>query len=259
MFKTFFDVLSRECMLCDMETTNNELLVDTKETKLSVPGAIVAAGIIVALAVIYTGGNKTDSANAKQSAERPAPSAVALSVAPVTSADHLLGNPNAKVKVIEFSDLQCPFCQRFHPTMKQVMDTYGKNGKVAWIYRHFPLPFHPLAMPGAIASECVAEQGGNIMFWNYLDAVFAVGLTEEKVLADSANKLGVDMVKYTKCVSANPHKAYIDAQAQDGLNAGVSGTPYSIVVAANGKMFPINGSLPYDDVKSIIELALKEN
>jgi protein-disulfide isomerase len=238
--------------------TNNELSVVKSEAKLSVPGAIVAAGIIVALAIIYTSSDKSGASTGIVAGEQVRNS-VELSVKPVTSADHLLGNPNAKVKIIEFSDLQCPFCQEFHPTMKKVMETYGKNGQVAWVYRHFPLPprLHPLAMPGSIAAECVAEQGGNIKFWNYIDAVFSVGLKDEKVLADVANKMGIDMTRYGKCVDANPHKAFIEAQTQDGINAGVSGTPYSIVVAANGKMYPINGRLPYESVRDVIELALK--
>lgn len=240
-----------------METTQSEVRTEDK-SKLSIPGAIVAAGIVIALAIIYTGGNKADGQQGVVLG-KTAQKELKATVAPVTSKDHLLGNPNARVKVIEFSDLQCPFCQRFHPTMKQVMDTYGKNGSVAWVYRHFPLPFHQLATPGAIASECVADQGGNIKFWNYIDNVFAKGLTEESVLTEAATKLGgIDMAEFQNCISANPHKDYIDAQAQDGLNAGVSGTPYSIVVAPNGKMFPINGALPYEEVKKIIDLALKE-
>lgn len=91
---------------------------------------------------------------------------------PVTSADHIRGDINAPVKIVEFSDIDCPFCKRFHTTMLEVMNTYGKEGKVAWVYRHFPLTqLHPDAANKAEASECVAELGGNDKFWEFVDGL----------------------------------------------------------------------------------------
>lgn len=86
------------------------------------------------------------------------------------SRDHIRGNKKAKVVVIEYSDFQCPFCQRVHPTYKQILETYGDD--VMWVYRHFPLSFHPKAMPAALASECAYEQGGNDAFWKFADELF---------------------------------------------------------------------------------------
>ncbi len=91
---------------------------------------------------------------------------------PVDDTDHIIGSKDAEIIVIEYSDTECPFCKRFHETMHQAVDAY--DGKVAWVYRHFPLTsIHPLAESGAIASECAATLGGNDMFWKYLDALFA--------------------------------------------------------------------------------------
>lgn len=87
--------------------------------------------------------------------------------------DHVNGDRNAKVLLVEYSDFQCPFCQRFHPTTKQVLDQYGKD--VALVYRHYPLDqIHPFARPTAEASECVAEIGGNDAFWKFTDTVFGI-------------------------------------------------------------------------------------
>lgn len=97
-----------------------------------------------------------------------------LVIEPVNDSDHLLGNPNAPVLMVEYSDLECPFCQRFHPTMKQALDEY--EGQIAWVYRHFPLDaLHPNARKAAEASECVAKVAGNDKFWEFIDELIAAG------------------------------------------------------------------------------------
>ena len=91
-----------------------------------------------------------------------------LSVPAVTDKDWLYGDKNAPLTVIEYSDIDCPFCKRFHTTMQQVVSDY--KGQVNWVYRHFPLiSLHPDAQLKANATECVGEQGGNDKFWQYLD------------------------------------------------------------------------------------------
>lgn len=98
------------------------------------------------------------------------PDPTAANMPAVTNDDHIRGNKDARIKLVEYSDFECPFCQRFHPTMQQVMDKYGDQ--VAWVYRHFPLSFHPEAQKAAEASECVAANGGD--FWDYADTLFSV-------------------------------------------------------------------------------------
>ncbi|HEY4512123.1 MAG TPA: thioredoxin domain-containing protein [Candidatus Paceibacterota bacterium] len=91
---------------------------------------------------------------------------------PVTAKDHIKGNSSAPVKIVEYSDLECPFCKRFHATMLEVMSTYGKDGKVAWVFRHFPLAqLHSKAPKEAEAAECAAELGGNDGFWKFVDKI----------------------------------------------------------------------------------------
>lgn len=93
-------------------------------------------------------------------------------VKPVTEADHIRGNINAPVKIVQFTDIDCPFCKRFHGTMQEIMKTYGKDNKVVWVMRHLPLTqLHPDAANKAEASECVAEIGGNEKFWSFVDAL----------------------------------------------------------------------------------------
>lgn len=88
--------------------------------------------------------------------------------------EHILGNSNAPIVVIEYSDLECPYCKKFGDTMKEIM--VESNGNVAWVYRHWIV--HPNALPKAAASECVAKLKGNEAFWKYIDLVF--GLMEKE-------------------------------------------------------------------------------
>src|SRR5690606_34807350 len=83
-------------------------------------------------------------------------------IAPVTADDHIRGNPNAPLMIVEYSDFDCPYCKSFHVTMQKIIEEYGPSGKVAWVYRHLPLTsLHPSAAYIAETSECVAELGGN--------------------------------------------------------------------------------------------------
>src|SRR5258708_28444693 len=99
--------------------------------KLGIPIAIVAAGAIIAGAIIFT---QHQAAPATQAATTAAAN---ISIAPISATDHILGNPKAKLVIVEYSDPECPFCKVFHATMHQIMDQYGANGSVAWLYRHF--------------------------------------------------------------------------------------------------------------------------
>ena len=85
------------------------------------------------------------------------------------STDHIRGNPDAELAIIEYVDYQCPFCQRVHPTMQQLLTDYGD--KVMWVMRNFPLGFHPDALPLATGAECAADQGGNDAYWDYADKI----------------------------------------------------------------------------------------
>lgn len=88
----------------------------------------------------------------------------------VSNDDHYRGAQNARLVLVEYSDYECPFCERFHPTMTQLMSEY--EGQIGWVYRHYPLTFHPFAQKAAEAAECVASMSDNQTFWEYSDALF---------------------------------------------------------------------------------------
>ncbi|MDO8648266.1 MAG: thioredoxin domain-containing protein [Candidatus Peregrinibacteria bacterium] len=153
------------------------------------------------------------------------PTAAAADVIPVdTKTEHIRGNPKATVAVIEYSDFECPFCQRVHPTYKQLMTLYGD--KIMWVYRHYPLSFHQNAQPAAEASECVAELGGNEKFWEFADIVFE---RKRFDFATIAKEIGVNEAKFTACVSSKKHTQSIADDMNGGSASGVDGTPGNIV------------------------------
>jgi len=178
---------------------------------------------------------------------------------PITSADHIRGNKDAKITLLEFSDLECPFCQRFHVTMQEVMKTYGN--KVRWAYRHFPLTFHANAQKEAEASECVAELGGNDKFWEYIDKIFerttanGTGFALDKLGALAA-EVGVDQTQFQSCLDSGKYEKLVKDQIEDGTKAGVSGTPSTFVIDAKGKSQLVVGAQPIESFKTVIDQQL---
>lgn len=175
---------------------------------------------------------------------------------PVSNDDFIRGNANAKVVLVEFSDFECPFCQRFHGTMTQVMDEYGDQ--VAWAYRHFPLGFHPNAQAAAEASECVAAQGGDEAFWTYADAIFAKqtelgGSLTAAAITEAAQATGVNMDTFQSCLDSGEMAANVDADFTNGSTAGVQGTPGTFIVVDGEVKEIIPGALPFEQVKPMID------
>lgn len=235
-----------------------------KKNNFAVPMAIIIAGALIAGAFYFNkGGNGAQNNLAEKNNNDTAENAKENNVKAISSADHIRGNPNAQVKVIEFSDPECPFCKRFHQTMNQIIGEYGKSGQVAWVYRHFPLDaIHSKARKESETLECANEQGGSAKFWAYLDRLFEVTPSNDGLdpaeLPKIAEYVGLDKVKFNECLTSGKYAKRVADDLADGINSGAQGTPYSIVVAANGKKFVINGALPYANVRATIEQALAE-
>jgi len=164
--------------------------------------------------------------------------------------DHLLGNKNAKVTLISYSDFQCPYCRRFIPTIQETLKKYPKDVRV--VFRHFPLSsIHPFAQKAAEASECVTKLGGNDAFWKMHDKLFAAsekGDLTNDVLLTLAKEVGVDQNKVKECLDKDEMKARVEAFFASGNDSGVEGTPATFV---NGKL--VSGALPF----SMFEAELK--
>lgn len=230
------------------------------KSNMTIPVAIIIAGAFIAGAIFYTSG-KSNTTAVKPAAEN-GKKEEAVKIPPVTAKDHILGNPDAPIILVEYSDTECPFCKSFHATTKQVMDEYGKDGKVALVYRHFPLDsIHPKARKEAEGAECANELGKNEKFWAYLDRIFEItpsnnGLDPAKI-GEIAKYIGLDSAKFDACLNSGKYAAHIEEDFQGGLKAGVTGTPSTFaIIKKTGEQTMIPGAQPFVTVKAFIDSAL---
>lgn len=224
----------------------------------AIPVAIIIGFGMIA-AAIYFSGNQRNTNEVTSINDRVIDTTDDLpngTLAPITEEDHIRGNPNAPIAIIEYSDFDCPFCKAFHETMTEVISEYGVTGEVAWVYRHFPLSIHPSAKHLAEASECVASLGGNDAFWTFADLVFGERGTNEQTdvlrLPEFAAEAGVDQTAFTTCLDSNEFAADVAADQANGASIGVTGTPYTFWVVGN-QVIPLSGALPYDQMRTNIE------
>ena len=230
---------------------------------LSIPISIIIAGLIIAGAVIFSGGTgrttqvkglTTNPEPSSLPAEQPltaqtfAPAAQAFEIA---EDNHIRGDFNAPITLVEFSDFECPFCARHYPTLTKILDDY--KGKVRLVYKHFPLVFHPNGQKAAEASECADEQG---KFWEYHDKLFenlAVSGYSLENFKQWAKDLGLNSENFNDCLDSGKFAQKVKDDSQEGLQKGVNGTPATFV---NGQL--VSGALPYESFKQIIDSLLKQ-
>src|SRR3989344_396320 len=207
-----------------------------------IPASIVVAGLLIAGAVYYS---NLDSGSRNSVGSPPAGGSVAAVGSTAGSVvanprdleddDPVLGDPNAPVTIVEFSDFQCPFCRSlWKSTFPSLRQKYLVTGKAKFIYRDFPLSFHPGAQPAAEAGECADEQG---KFWEMHDKIFGeqekLGSGTVQFTVDDlkkwAREVGLDTVKFNECLDSGKYRSEVQNDLQAGQAAGVTGTPGTFV------------------------------
>jgi len=255
-----------------MENEEHKILIETikKEVKKDIgkqnqiAGAIIIAGIIIAGAIMLSGGSK--------SATKAIVNLSDIKIKSVSADEHILGNPNAKVIVVEYSDTECPFSKRFHDTMNQVI---AKNPNVAWVYRPYPIAqLHSKAPHEAEATECAYEQGGNEIFWKYIDEVYlktgSNNSLDPAMLPIIAKDVGLDVTAFNACLDSGKYTTKVETTVNEIgpletqlLNAGILkqgeglGTPTSFILKKGKIVEFIHGAEPFESVMPKIEKALK--
>ena len=184
------------------------------------------------------------------------PSGIPTGVANVDAAefaddDPVLGDKNAELTIVEFSDYQCPFCARFREqTLDQLKKEYIDTGKVRFVYRDFPLSsIHPYAQKAAEASECADEQG---KFWEYHDKLFEnQQALDVASLKNYAAGLKLDAGKFAECLDSGRYADETAKDLADGSRAGVTGTPAFIIGSRQ-----LSGAQPFSNFKAAIDAEL---
>jgi protein-disulfide isomerase len=230
----------------------------SSKNSIAVPIAIVFGFGLIAAAIYFSGmGNAPAPAPVTTGGETIPTINAEVNISPVAITDYIKGNPNAPILIVEYSDYDCPFCKVFHETMNQIMNEYGVTGKVAWVYRQFPIAqLHPNAPRISEAALCVGEIGGNDAFWKFSDLVFEERETNEATnvtrLPEFAVTAGVERADFISCLESGRMKEKVAASVAEGAGAGIQGTPQSFVLIGN-QQAPIEGAQPYEVVKQIVE------
>ncbi len=181
--------------------------------------------------------------------------------------DIIFGKADAVVSVIEYSDFECPYCKQFADVPFQVIKDFPDQVNLVW--RHFPLPFHdPMATKEAVAATCAAQQGGNDAFWKFSDAIFKgtrgngqglPGAAGDDPMMALARAQALDLDRFKACIASENSRNLVAADLQDGVGAGINGTPGVILV--NHKTGAINvmpGAVPVEVLRSAVDELLKQ-
>lgn len=257
-----------------LEETTGGVGSNLPENSSKIIASSIILGAVIISATIYFTGNlfiKNNSSLTLQniqaipSQQAQQQAAAAKPTGPVSIKDRgdepVLGNKNAKVTIVEFSDFQCPFCQNFFKnTYPQLKAKYIDTGKVKLVFRHFPLPFHANAQISGVAAECANRQG---KFWEYHDVLFNKGQADgtgldKASLEKYASELGLNngsfgfgKNKFNQCLSDNSTLEAVQSDTTEGSRVGVTGTPTFYI---NGVQ--LVGAQPITAFETAIEAAL---
>ena len=192
--------------------------------------------------------------------ERSAPLPVEISA----DDDPIIGDPDAPITIIEFSDFQCPFCARFHiQTLPSLMEQYIEDGKVNLVFRDFPIQsIHPNALPASVSAECANDQGKfkemhDVLFekqneWNREETSVAVAM-----FIQYAKEIQLDGEEFEACISSGKHIDEIRDDLNDGRDYGVTGTPGFFIGNDEIGYIELKGAQPFDSFKKVIDAQLE--
>ncbi len=166
------------------------------------------------------------------------------------------GNPAARFTLVEYSDMECPYCKSFHTTPKKVVDS--SQGEINWEWSHMPLDFHnPAAQVQALAAECVREVSGNKAYWAFIDKVFQHTGGNGKGVSDlraTARSVGANNDEFITCISTARHAPLLQQDLEQAQKLGINSTPYTVVVDnQTGNYFPLKGARPAEQLLQIIQ------
>ena len=236
----------------------SESTVTFKKSTLWKIGVFLFAGLFVIS--LFTGGfgigggGNTGTVDRVAAPTPSAPSAPTNIKVNIDNEDPILGDKDASISIVEFSDFQCPFCARARTGALAEFKTtkYFKNGEVNLVYKDFPLnSIHPFAQKAAEAGQCAHDQD---KFWGYHDKVFEnQGALDTSSLKKYAADLGLDTGEFNDCLDSGKQSGEVNNDLAQATAAGGQGTPYFVVVNnKNGKAQGVSGAVPFAQIEAAI-------
>lgn len=221
--------------------------------------AILISGLMVAVAVLLhgvivakLGGNTTKTGLVDKS--------LVSKIMSLDTSHRYFDESQATEEVVfvEYSDTECPFCKNFHQTMHDLV--LEGNGKYAWVYKHFPLSIHPKAQKQAEAIECVREISGDQTAIKYMDVMFAITESNNKLpdeaLYEISDAMKIKTSKLKECIDSNKYAEKVARDTQEGIDKGVQGTPHTIVNkmvdGSYKEIGVINGAQPREMIDALL-------
>ncbi|KND49733.1 MAG: Periplasmic thiol:disulfide interchange protein DsbA [Parcubacteria bacterium C7867-008] len=232
----------------ETSATHDAALVQESRSTWFIPGAIIAAGILLAISIYIV----------RTTIVPTAPKGDISYLRPVSDTDHIIGNPSAPVVIIEYADMDSSYSKAFQQTMEQLMAEYAPAGKVAWVYRHFPLiDQYRNSELHAEAAECASSLGNPNTFWSFIDILQARAPGNQVYNPENYNSivetLGIDTARFQSCLQANLYRERVSKDISNAIEIGAYSAPTTVVLIKGQKAVPISGALPYDAMKKIIQ------
>lgn len=228
-------------------------MIQTEKLKREymLPGAIVLAGLILSIGIFMV---RTERGPALGHGD---PSLVS----PVMPTDHIIGSPQAPVKIVEYADIDSEYSKKFQATLQQLMSEYAAGGQVAWVYRHFPLlDQHEDAGSHAEAAECAAFLGDSDAFWRFIDALQAAAPGDNKFpragYPGIAAQLGLPATAFTECLTSSRFTKKVYEDSKNAIASGADGAPYTVLLVQGQEPVAISGALDYIDLKRVVDDAI---
>lgn len=218
---------------------------------LAIPLAILFAGLLLSVA-IYVVRIRHTLSNGGGNVE---------AVRAIMPTDHIIGNPSAPIIIVEYADIDSSYSKSFQLTMEQLMTEYADTGKVAWVYRHFPLGAeHPNAATHALAAECAASLSVPTTFFRFIDALQAAAPGENQFNPNGysaiVREFGIDEAAFKKCITDGAFTKRIHDDYSNALASGATASPFVVLLIEGQKPTPINGALPYTSMKKLIDQSI---
>ncbi len=225
----------------------------TDYIKFLLPGAILLAALIISGTLIFTRGQSGPGTAQIGGAPQEQGKPVDIKI---NSDDHILGNNDAKVTVVEYADFRCPYCERFYTqSEKSLIADYVNTGNVRFVFRNFAF-LGTQSTWASEAAECANEQG---KYWEYYNWLFGNQAPESDLnyyskanLTKYAGKVGLNTTQFAPCLNSDKYSKHVADDSASGTAIGVTGTPTTFI---NGQK--IVGAQPYETFKQAIDALLK--